>query len=133
MKHTQGKKGEKLGPLGSIAASSLGLSTLDSRRLYIATILPIILYGCSAWYSPGTERGTKMIEQRVIKKMAALQRRGAQVVAGAFRTTGGAELDIELHLLPMKQQMEKAIGVFAENYHSPYVSRHPSIKRRKTY
>lgn len=102
IKHVEKKTGERLGALGAIAASSWGLSTIDIRRLYIATILPIILYACSAWYSPGTERGTKMIEQKMIQRMTALQRRGAQVVAGAFRTTGGAELDIELHLLPMK-------------------------------
>lgn len=110
IKHIQSKIGSRFGALASIAASSWGLTTLDIRRLYIATIIPIILYGCSAWYFSGTKRGTKLREQKTIKTMSALQRCGAQIVAGAFCTTAGAELDIEMHLLPMKQQMEKAIG-----------------------
>lgn len=50
------------------------------------------------------------IVQKTIRRLTALQRRGAQVRAGAFCTTASAELDIEMHLQPMKQQMERAVG-----------------------
>lgn len=32
------------------------------------------------------------------------------IIAEAFRTTAGPALEVELFLLPMKQQMEKALG-----------------------
>ncbi len=40
----------------------------------------------------------------------SLQRRAAQVIARAFRSTSGPALDVELHLLPVKHMLEKALG-----------------------
>ena len=39
-----------------------------------------------------------------------MQRRAAQIMGGAFRTTAGAALDVELNLPPIEESMKKALS-----------------------
>jgi len=71
--------------------------------------VPYITYCSSVWYSPGRAYGTKGRDERAVQVVTKVQRRAAQIIAGAWRITAGPALDLEMHLMPAKQQLEKSI------------------------
>lgn len=51
--------------------------------------------------------------ERLCEKFASVQSRAACLISGAFKTTAREALDVELHLLPMQQQLDRLVRLTA--------------------
>lgn len=72
------------------------------RYIYRAIVIPQMLYGVAAWFQPANKKQANQISSQ----FSAVQKRAACLISGAFRTTAAEALNAELHLLPMKLQMD---------------------------
>lgn len=79
------------------------LATL--RRVYLAMVIPQITYGCSVCGIHPT--GEKGHTAKMCAMLTKIQLEAARVIAGAYRATSAVALDVELFILPMRQQLEK--------------------------
>jgi ribonuclease HI len=90
--------------LSRITGSTWGMSLLNLRKVYQAVILPQVLYGCSAWYVPAGEASHR---KKVVDWIKSIQYKGLKMVAGAFKATSTAALEIECYIKPIPQQLDK--------------------------
>lgn len=69
------------------------------RRIYQAVIIPQMLFGVCVWYQPMLISNSKA--RTISQPFAAIQKRAACLISGAFRTTAAEALNAELHLPPV--------------------------------
>lgn len=84
-----------------IAASNWGVSLPNMVKLYNATVLPRLLYGCSTWAPIHRGYGFAGAWARMALKLRQFQREALAALTGAFKTTAGVALDVELHVEPI--------------------------------
>jgi hypothetical protein len=72
----------RLSALLALASSTWGTGVINLRQVYRAMIVPQMLYGCSAWHTPGNDYNSR--GSAIIKVIRRIQRRAAQIITGAF-------------------------------------------------
>ncbi|KAF4248432.1 hypothetical protein CNMCM8980_005985 [Aspergillus fumigatiaffinis] len=106
IKHIQKKATTLLAPLAMLAGSTWGAGLTQLRRIYQAAVIPALLYGCSAWYTLKTDSSHRPTRLKILNQ---IHRRAVRAITGAFRATATAAMNIETHLLPMRQLLEKQL------------------------
>ena len=95
--------------LRSIAGPGWGVPIPEMVKLYKATVLPRLLYGCSAWAPVHRGFGYKTCFKKMEAALKRCQKQSLAALSGAFRSTAGAALDVELHVEPILHRMAKII------------------------
>ncbi|KAJ5636974.1 hypothetical protein N7490_006853 [Penicillium lividum] len=103
------KANGSLEALRGMTGSTWGAPLTAMRMVYQAVVVPQMLYGVAAWYSPAARTITKPEENRTINIFTSIQRRAAILIAGAFKSMSAAALNVELYLLPIRLQMQQII------------------------
>lgn len=104
--YLESKTTKKLSILSAMAGSTWGVKIKDLRRTYIATVLLQFLYCASVWFVPSGGFGYKSKELKTLQIMRKIQSRAGKIISGAFKTTAGAALDVELYLRPIDLQLD---------------------------
>ena len=100
----QQKVSKSISALKSLAGSTWGVSLRDMRKIYTGVVVPQMLYACSVWSNSGDRYGCT---KETLDKLRSLQAKAARAITGALVSTAKSALDIEAHLLPVRQQIWK--------------------------
>jgi len=103
---------KRIGAMAAIAGSTWGFSLTDMRKVYLGAVVPQVFYGSSIWFAQGQAgSGIKTSQTKILQILTKIQKRAAALIAGAFRSTAGTALDIELFIPPVQQQIEWLNGL----------------------
>ncbi|KAK7433457.1 reverse transcriptase, partial [Colletotrichum acutatum] len=91
--------------LSSLGSSTWGVMTREMRTIYRGVAIPQMMYACSLWSNSGW--GQMGYTKRTLNRLQRLQARAARAMCGAYRATSFPALDVEMHLLPVEQQIWK--------------------------
>ncbi|PCG94160.1 Hypothetical protein PENO1_079810 [Penicillium occitanis (nom. inval.)] len=105
------KAGVSLEALRGLAGSTVGVALGSMRRIYQAIVIPQMLYGAAAWYQPGLMTQKQITS--TIRDFATTQKRAACLISSAFHRTAAEALNVKLHLLPIRQQLDQLIKMTA--------------------
>ncbi len=89
-----------------MAGLTLGVNTNDLRRTYIFIVLPQFLYCVLVLFLSSGGHWFKKKEDRTLALIRRIQARVGKIIWGAFRTSAGAALNIELFLRPVNLQLD---------------------------
>lgn len=106
LKQTAIKTRARIGALKCITASTWGATLRTARKLYIATIRPVILFGVAAWLRPN-RKGE--FPRGQLNCLESLQGQALRVVNGAFRCTAFEALDVETYTTPIRIRVKQAL------------------------
>lgn len=99
------KAGVSLEALRGMAGSTWGVALDSIQQIYQAVVIPQMLYSAAVWYQP--DLITRKQINNTIRDLATTQKHAACLISGAFRTTAIEALNMELYLLPIRQQLEQ--------------------------
>src|SRR5204863_9580893 len=123
---------KQIGAMAAIAGSTWGFSLIDMRKVYLGAVVPQVFFGSSIWLTPGPAgSGIKATQDKILQILTKIQKRAAALIAGAFRTTAGTALDIELFIPPVQQQLERLNGFALTRIMGSPVE--PRIKESRTH
>lgn len=103
VKKVQEKMVTQTQALTKISASTWEASFTRARQVYSAVIRPAIIYGSTVWH---TFTGIKEAKRNTTEKMAIIQNRCLQVVAGVYKTAPIEVLHAKTMMLPIQKHLE---------------------------
>src|SRR5438045_8219443 len=94
--------------MAALSGPSWGFSRTDRAKVYLGAVVPQVLVGSSVWLALGSAgSGVKTSQTKILQILTKIQKRAAALIAGAFQSTAGSALDIELFIPPVQQQLER--------------------------
>ena len=94
-------------------ASTWGATFVRAKQIYNAVIRPAIAYGAAIWHTPTPTEGRKSIKPiGAAAKLAKVQNKCLQAIAGAYRATPTSVLEVETSIPPLDLYLNKRISAF---------------------
>ncbi|KAH7377202.1 hypothetical protein B0T11DRAFT_347634 [Plectosphaerella cucumerina] len=123
---TERKVSMTITALSTLGNSAWVVRTKEMRTIYRGVAVPQMMYACSAWSNASW--GGKGYTKRTLQRLERLQARAARVMSGAFKATSFPALDVEMHLLPIEQQIRKHNATTVGRMHGAVDPQPPSTE-----
>ena len=94
-----------------LSRPSTGVSIKLMRQLYLAVVMPKIIYGIKTWYTPPTRTIGQTKRSRSVEALQHLQkaqRIATLAITGTLRSTPNDHIEIHANILPMELALLKA-------------------------